>query len=223
MRKTKGTTAAGGGMQDRGGRAGGRYWLDPRFMIGLALVAASIAGVWFVIGGLDTSVAVYAARSPLQVGDRVGKDDLVATAVRMDSAASVYVTPESLPADGLLVTRTVAAGELLPKTAVGSRAGASVTRIVVETAETLSGSLRPGAVADVWAAPQTERGRFGPPVVLVGSASVVRVVESSGLMTGGSGQSVEILVPKEKVAAVLEAVANQDAIALVPVNVPLEG
>jgi hypothetical protein len=60
-------------------------------------------------------------------------------------------------------------------------------------------------------------------VVLVSSASVVRVIEKSGLMTGDSGQSVEILVPREKVASVLESVANEDAIALVPVNVPLEG
>lgn len=219
---TTGTGTAGTGAKDRGGRSPGR-WLDARFVIGLVLVAASIAGVWFVVGGLDTSVAVYAARGPLQIGDRVGEDDLVATPVRMASAGTVYVTPGSLPPDGLLVTRTVAAGELLPKAAVGSRAGASVTRIVVETAETLSGALGPGAVADVWAAPQTERGRFGPPAVLVGSASVVRVVEATGLMAGGKGQSVEILVPKDKVAAVLEAVANQDAIALVPVNVPLEG
>ncbi|RNE56801.1 hypothetical protein [Cryobacterium tepidiphilum] len=223
MRQKKGSTT---GSTTRGAGAtpaAGRYWVDPRFVIGLVLVAASIAGVWFVVGGMDTSVAVYAARAPLQVGDRVGRADLVATPVRMESAASVYVTPATLPPGGLLVTRTVAAGELLPRASVGTSAGASVTRLVVDTTETLSGSLTPGAVADVWSARQVDHGRFGPPVVLVTSASVVRVIERTGLMTGGSGQSVEILVPKDKVAAVLESVANEDAIALVPVNAPLEG
>lgn len=212
-----------GASAPRTRRLTGRRGLDPRFLLGLALVSASIAGVWFVVAGVDTSVAVYAAQAPLQVGDRVVASDLVVTPVRLESAGKLYVTPESLPADGLLVTRTVAAGELLPKTAVGTSAGASVTRLVVDTTETLSGSLTPGALADVWAAKQVERGRFGPPVVLVSSASVVRVIEKTGLMTGGSGQSVEILVPREKVASVLESVANEDAIALVPVNVPLEG
>ena len=207
----------------RDGRRSRRFGFDPRFLIGLALVAASIGGVWFVVGGIDTSVAVYAARGPLQVGDLVAAGDLVVTPVRMASAGNLYVTPESLPPDGLLVTRTVAAGELLPKAAVGTSAGTAVTRLVVDTAQTLSDSLTPGAVADVWAARQVERGRFDPPVVLVESASVVRVIERTGLMAGGSGQSVEILVPREKVASVLESVANEDAIALIPVNVPLEG
>jgi hypothetical protein len=222
---TPGTTRtdASGPGAPRAGRRPRRYGVDPRFLIGLALVAASIAGVWFVVGGVDSSVAVYAARAPLQVGDRIGAADLVVTPVRMQSAGTLYVTPESLPPDGLLVTRTVSSGELLPKAAVGTSAGASVTRLVVDTTETLSDSLTPGAVADVWAAKQAERGRFGPPAVLVESASVVRIIEKTGLMAGGSGQSVEILVPREKVAAVLESVANEDAIALVPVNVPLAG
>lgn len=220
---TPGTNGTSPGRAPRTRRPAGRGGFDPRFLIGLALVTASIAGVWFVVAGIDTSVGVYAARAPLQVGDRVVAADLIVTPVRMASAGNLYVTPGSLPPDGLVVTRTVAAGELLPKAAVGASAGASVTRLVVDTTETLSGSLTPGAVADVWAAKQAERGRFGPPVVLVSSASVVRVIEKTGLMTGGSGQSVEILVPREKVAAVLESVANEDAIALVPVNVPLEG
>jgi len=232
MRTEKGTTSgtgagtgptSGAGASRPAARERRRPGIDPRFLIGLALVAASVAGVWFVVGAMDTSVAVYAARAPLQVGDRVAASNLVVTSVRMESAGNVYVTPETLPPEGLLITRTVAAGELLPKAAVGTSAGASVTRLVVDTTEGLSGSLTPGAVADVWSARQTERGRFGPPVVLVESASVVRVIERTGLMTGGSGQAVEILVPKGKVAAVLESVANKDAIALVPVNAPLEG
>lgn len=199
----------------------GRSWFDPRFGIGLVLVVASVAGVWFVVAGADTSVSVYAARAPLQVGDRVGAADLVATPVRLASAPDVYVTPGSLPEEGLLVTRAVASGELLPRAAVGTSDGATVTSLVVDTAETLSASLTPGALADVWAAREGDHGTFGPPAVLVESASVVRVIPKTGLMAGGSGQSVEIRVPKAAVAAVLESVANRDAIALVPVNTPL--
>ena len=81
-------------------------------------------------------------------------------------------------------------------------------------------SIEPGTVVDVWSAAQTDHGVFGPPTVLVGSATVVRTIESSGLIAG-NGSGVEILIPREKVARALEAVANGDAISLVPVSLPV--
>jgi len=49
----------------------------------------------------------------------------------------------------------------------------------------------------------------------------VRLVDPTGFMAADGGMSVELLVPKTKVAAVLEAVANGDSIAVVPVNTAL--
>jgi hypothetical protein len=198
-----------------------RFWFDPRFAIGIALVVASVAGVWVIVSSTDRTVAVYAAKRALAVGDRIDGSDLVATRVRLESATELYVTPDRLPDDGLVVTRTVAAGELLPASAVGTSAGASVTSVVVETRGELAGAVGAGAVVDVWAAREGERGQFGPPSVLVGEASVVRLIEPTGLIADGSGRSVEILVPKGKVAVVLESIANHDALALVPVSTAL--
>jgi hypothetical protein len=198
-----------------------RFWFDPRFVIGLVLVVASVVGVWAIVAATDRSVTVYAARGALSVGDRIDAGDLTVARVRLDSAGQMYITPERMPADGLVVTRTVAAGELVPVSAVGTRAGASVTSVVVAVRSKLAGSLGSGSVVDVWGARETAQGQFGPPSVIVASASVVRVIESTGLIADGTGQSVEILVPKGKVATVLESIANQDSIALVPVNAPL--
>jgi hypothetical protein len=198
-----------------------RFWFDPRFAIGLVLVVASVVGVWAIVAATDRSVTVYAARGALSVGDRIDAADLTVARVRLDSAGQMYVTPKRMPVDGLVVTRTVAAGELVPVSAVGTQAGASVTSVVVAVQSKLAGSLGPGSVVDVWGARETAQGQFGPPSVIVGSASVVRVIESTGLIADGKGQSVEILVPKGKVATVLESIANQDSIALVPVNAPL--
>jgi hypothetical protein len=198
-----------------------RFWFDPRFAIGLILVVASVVGAWALVAGADRSITVYAARGALAVGDRIHAADLSVARVRLDTAGQLYVTPKRMPAEGLVVTRTVAAGELVPVSAVGTRAGASVTSVVVAVRGKLPGSLGPGSVVDVWGARQSTQGQFGPPSVIVGSASVVRVIESTGLIADGSGQSVEILVPKGKVATVLESIANQDSIALVPVNAAL--
>ena len=161
------------------------------------------------------------ARAPLAVGDRVDASDFVLTPVRFDTADDLYLTPDSFPADGVLITRSIAAGELIPAAAVGTRAGVSLSSIVIEIDGTLATSIGPGAVVDVWSARQNGNGEFGPPSVLVGEASVVRLVEATGLIAGGTGQAIEVLVPKEKVAAVLESVANSDTLALVPVNLSI--
>jgi len=195
-----------------------RFWFDPRFAIGLALVVASIVGVAFVVTSADHTTAVYAARAPLAVGDRIDSSDLVATRVRLGGAADLYLSPARLPHGGLVVTRTIVAGELVPVSAVGTRAGASVTSIVVDLQGRLPASIEPGSVVDLWAARRIEQSQFGPPTVLVARASVVRVVEPTGLIAADGAESVEVLVPKEKIAAVLESIADGDSLAIVPVN-----
>lgn len=209
----------GGRMKsDAGKTTRTRFWFDPRFAIGLALVVASVGGVYAIVASTDQTTAVYAARAALAVGDRIDASDLVATRVRLGASGEFYVTPDRLPHDGLVVTRTVAAGELVPASAVGTKAGTLVTSIVVDLQGKLAAAIEPGSVVDVWSARQTEHGAFGPPAVLVGQASIVRIVEPSGFIAADGGQSVEILVPKGTVAAVLESIANGDAIAVVPVN-----
>lgn len=213
-----GERAGGPQPPPRPARSRRRFWFDPRFALGLVLVAGSVAGVGVVVAGADRSIAVYAATSPLSVGDRIDAGDLAATRVRFADAGNLYLTPGQLPKEGLLVTRAIARGELVARSAVGTRSGASVTSVVVDVHGTLAGAIAPGAVVDVWAARQGDRGEYGPPAVLVGGASVVRLVESQSLIADGRAQSVEVLVPKTKVAAVLESIANDDSIALVPVN-----
>jgi hypothetical protein len=57
--------------------------------------------------------------------------------------------------------------------------------------------------------------------VLVSSATVVRVLEPDGLVAGRDGGSVEVLIERAKIARVLEAISNEDAISLVPVSLPV--
>lgn len=200
-----------------------RFWVDPRFALGLVLVVASIVGVSVVVAGSDQSIAVYAARGPLAVGDRLDRADLVETRVRLGVAGELYLTPATIPADGLIVTRTITPGELIPAAAVGTRLGERVTSLVLDLRGQLATSLAAGSMVDVWSAGLVDGGGYGPPAVLVGQASIVRILEPTGLIQSGGGRSVEVLVPKDKVAAVLEAIANEDAISLVAVNTPIGG
>jgi len=200
-----------------------RFWIDPRFVLGLVLVIVSVLGVTAVVTSSDRTVAVYAARAPLAVGDRLDPEDLIETRVRLGAATDLYLTPGRLPADGLIVTRAITGGELVPAAAVGTHFGDTLTNLVVDLSGRLSSVLEAGSVVDVWSAGEVGSGVYGPPTVLVGGAAIVRILEPSGLIQSDGGRSVEVSVPKDKVAAVLEAVANDDAISLVAVNSPIGG
>jgi hypothetical protein len=208
-------------MRD-GARAGARrrFWFDPRFAIGLLLIVASVAGVVGIVGAADSSVLVYAAREPLAPGDRVDADDLIGTSVRLAGAERLYLVPDDLPDDGLVVTKAVAEGELVPASAVGSTEGERQTSIVVGVSGELAESVVAGSTVDVWSARESTGGVFEAPVVIVSGATVVRLVDQRGLVVDNDSTSIEVLVPRTDVARVLEAIANDDAIAVVPASLP---
>ena len=199
-----------------------RFWFDPRFAIGLALIVVSVAGTAFIVAASDRSTPVLAARDVLTAGQVVTSDDLIAARVGMEQADALYLTPDDVPSEGLVVTRTVAAGELVPASAVGSVAGLDSTTVVIPARGRLAGSVDAGSVVDVWAATEQEGGGFGAPVVIAPDATVVRVLKPDGIVVDESSASVEVLVPAETVARLLEAIANDDALSLVPATIPVE-
>ncbi len=201
-------------------RAPRRFTFDPRLPIGIGLVVISVVGVFGIVQAADTSTSVYSTSAALSPGDRVYVRDLEVATVRLGDVGDHYLGQGDVPPEGLLVTRAVAEGELLPASAVGSAASLRVASIVVAVSGQLSKSIAPGTVVDVWSASQTEDRRFGPPAVLVGSATVVRVLEDDGLIADKNG-GVEILVPRDRIARVLEATADGDVISLVPVSIPV--
>ena len=213
-----------GGTRDivRKTRSAKKFWFDPRLAIGVGLVVASVVGVVAVVAASDRSALVYAASTTLTPGDRVYSKDLDLATVRLGATNSHYLAQGDVPSEGLLVTRSVSAGELVPASAVGAAASIRVASIVVSVSRELSRSIGPGSVVDVWSAALTDDRKFGPPSVLVGSATVVRVLESKGLINDSRGRTVELLVPRSKIARVLEAVADGDAMSLIPVSIPVQ-
>jgi hypothetical protein len=239
------STSAGGSVGRRR-----RIWFDPRFAVGLILVVVSVLGVVGLVGAANASVDVLAARTSLSPGERVHASDLVPTSIRVGRTASLYLRQSDVPVTGVIITRSVSAGELIPHSAVGSQAGANLTSLVVATPSALPASVVPGSRVDLWAAVQASEqadgddgtdadgtadagtgdsgdaptdggaGSFAPPSVLVSSAIVVRIIDQKQLVAS-SGSSVELLVPKADVAAVLDAVANGAILSVVPVDLPL--
>jgi hypothetical protein len=187
------------------------------------LVVASIVGVVTIVATADDSIEVYAAASPLTPGDRVMSSDLVVRSVRLNESGEYYIARGELPTEGFIATRPIGAGELIPASSLGSHDGLSLTAVVVSPQGGLAESVSSGASVDVWASAETEEGGYDAPRVIISGAVVVRLIDDDSLVSSARGNAIELLVPRSRVARLLEAMANGDVLSVIPANLPAKG
>ncbi len=94
-------------------------WRDPRLVVGLALIAVAVTGVAVALSAADRTEPVYATRGELVPGAVIGPDDLEIQHVRVGAG---YVRAPQGDPTGLVVTRSIGAGELIPAGALVPRA-----------------------------------------------------------------------------------------------------
>ena len=115
--------------KDSAGRRRAR-WADLRFVLGVILIAGSIAGVWAVVGLSRQTTPVYVAARTIVPGERVSADDLAVVDVTLGRVAGTYLSTGAVLSDRV-ADRTIAAGELVPRDA---RLAKRMTSIEVEGA-----------------------------------------------------------------------------------------
>lgn len=195
-----------------------RTWMDPRLVVGVALVLASLAGVWLVVEQSARSEQAWSATRTLLPGDTIAAGDVAPVDVRLPQSSSLYLPAGTDPV-GMVVASTVGEGEVLPTRAVGDAAAAERAAVVIDVGEGLPTAVRAGAHVDVWTAAPTAEG-FAAPAVLVDDAIVVGVVEDEGIIAA-AGVRLELLVPRDETAALLEALSNEHAVSVVPLAQPV--
>jgi hypothetical protein len=206
-----------------------RPFADPRLLIGLLLVVASVAATVGIVLATDRRTEVYVAAGPLEPGQRIAASDLVRRGVALDGADSLYLGVGDVPRGGLVVTRAVAQGELVPAASVGRSSDVDATSLVLRLATRVSAAVKPGASIDVWSAPpaaatnaSTDAAAAAPPSVLVSGATVARVLDDDQSLTvDHQGSAVEVQLPRSRVARVLAAIAAGDELAVVPAGLGL--
>jgi hypothetical protein len=190
------------------------FWSDARFLLGIVLIAASVAGVWFVVTMARQTTPVFAAAHTIVPGQALSADDLRVVDVSLGQLGESYLAPDALE-DGLVATRTISSGELVPHSAVGAQDAAATTTVVLRSAVDVPASVVAGTAVEVWAAPLRERGVYDPPRILVADATVVSVTRDDS-MIGGGAASLELVIPRADVAAALAAMSDQSALSVVP-------
>jgi hypothetical protein len=192
------------------------FWGDARFFLGILLVIASVAGVWFVVSASRQTAPAFAAIRTIVPGEAISGDDVRLVDVALGQVGDAYLQPQAL-ADGLVATRTIESGELVPQSSVGDAAAVRTTSVVLRSAVDVPGSVRAGSVVEVWAAPLIERGAYDVPRILVADATVVSVTRDDSMIGGGSA-ALEVVIPRADVAATLAAMADQSALSVVPTS-----
>jgi hypothetical protein len=190
------------------------FWGDARFFLGILLIIASVAGVWFVVTASRQTAPVFAATRTIVPGEAIGSADVRAVEVALGQLGDLYLSESELGA-GLVATRTIPVGELVPADAVGDAAEARTTSVVVRSAVDVPASVEAGTVVEVWAAPLDEHGDYDVPRILVPDATVVSVTRDDSMLGGGAA-ALELVIPRADVAATLAAMADESALSVVP-------
>ena len=197
-------------------------WRDSRLVVGVVLVLLSMAIGAKVIAAADDTVPMYAAAAALVPGQPVTQKDVRRVDVQLDANEGRYVAADHDIAPDTFALRDVRPGELLPRSALGTKADINLKPVSVPVDGGAAAQLAAGSIVDVWVnAKDRSSGadKYGNPVKTLEGATVVRTPDTSG---GGLGAAsgttaVQIMVPEASVQALIAAIDQGARITLVPV------
>ncbi|WP_415857190.1 SAF domain-containing protein [Sinomonas sp. G460-2] len=189
-------------------------WKDPRLLVGVLLVLASIAGVGALVRAADTSIVAYAAKDEIAVGAAVGPDQLVAVEVRLGGAEGRYLTRGSVP-DGKIAVQRVAKGDLVPASSLGAPSSLGRKPLPIAITEALPSEAVAGTHVDVWVAAPDGRNGFAEPRRIVTAAEIAHVATAQSALGGTRETVVQVLVEDAHLPQLLGAQANKSRVSLV--------
>lgn len=181
-------------------RAPRRSWKDPRLLVGVVIVAVCVLSGARILAGADDTVPVWSVRVDRAAGEDLGRGDLQRVDLRFatpDLAQRYVSADDELPADAVL-TREVAAGELLPRAALGSGPPEYLAELPVALpADAVPASLRSGELVDVWVTPAEDSGAPPRAVRILRQVRVVAVPRTGGAFGPSATRQVVVGVTEE--------------------------
>lgn len=187
-------------------------WRDRRLVLGVVLILLAVLLGARLLSTRSGTTAVLVAARPLAAGQSISPGDLRAASVHLGRATSSYWPATDLAGlTGHPLTTAVAAGDLLPRSAVGASAHPAPTRVVSLPVDPVRlPTLTAGDLVDVFATTKPTSTAPGTTV------AVLRGVRYLGGGDGGSGSAVSLRleVPVDRTAAVIRAseVASLDVV-----------
>jgi SAF domain len=194
-------------------------WLDLRLVLGVLLVLGSVLLGARVVGAADATVPVWSVTGDLAAGTVLSAEDLTAVDVRLDAAASGYLSTTVDP-QGRTLARAVGAGELLPGAALEETTDLVQVALPAQAGWVPPG-LHRGQLVDVYAVADPAAGAAGVADgsvgLVVGGAPVQSVSgRSEGVLsTPTTTVQVVVSVPSDAAPDLLASVGGRPLVVVV--------
>lgn len=190
-------------------------WKDPRLLVGIVLVVISVLLGALFASKVSETTTVMVAREPIVAGDTLDESSFTTAEVRLGEQQAGYLTPGDEVPTGAVALRSVDAGELVPSAVVGQSAAAPMRPVMIPVSSAVAESVTPGRSVELWRTRTGREAEQSEAELLVEGALVRRIDDGSTL--GMRSMAVEVLVPKDSVAAVLEALGDGDTVDVIGV------
>lgn len=190
-------------------------WKDPRLLIGILLVLASVAGVVALVGNAGKTVPRYAARDALTVGQQVTAESFMIVQVQLGDVDSKYLSPKEALDENSVAIRMVPKGELVSRSSIGAVDALNRKPAPVTVEEPLPKEVVVGAHVDVWVSLPDDKNGFRPPVLMLPSAEVAALNMASSSLGSGRNTQLMVLVTDAQMPEFLGAVANKAKVSVV--------
>src|SRR3954447_14106205 len=178
-------------------------WRNPRLLLGLLLVAASVVAGARLMAAADDTVAVWTVARDLPAGATLTDGDLERRQLRFpdEATADGYLAATDDPPAAATLNRPVSKGELLPRAAIAQKAGADLVEVPISVAvDDLPATVRQGSVVDIWVAPKVAAvgGQRSTAVPVLRDVVVVAVPRGSNSLAPESTRQVIVGVPADR-------------------------
>lgn len=190
-------------------------WKDPRLLIGILLVLASVAGVVALVGNADSRVPMYSARDALVVGQKITAESFTVVQVQLGDVDGKYLDPTDELDVNAVAVRMVPKGELVSRTSIGRIDALDRKPAPITITEPLPKEVVVGAYVDVWVALPDDRNGFVEPVLMLPGAEVASLSAASGTLGASKNMALMVLVTDAQMPKFLGAVANKAKVSVV--------
>lgn len=190
-------------------------WKDPRLLIGILLVLASVAGVVALVGNAAKTVPMYVARDALVVGQKINADSFTIVHVQLGDVSGKYLDPGEELGRNAVAVRMVPQGEIVPRTSIGHTDALDRKPVSVTIDEPLPKEVTVGSHVDVWVALPDERNGFESPILMLPGAEVAALNAAASSLGSSKNMQLMVLVTDDQMPKFLGAVANKAKVSVV--------
>lgn len=191
-------------------------WKDPRLLLGILLVLASVAGVSALLASQDRTTQVLAASRDLPVGTALKAADFDVVQVSLGGLEGTYVSARDPFPQDAVAGNLLRSGELLVKADLTEADKLDRKPLGLDVQAPLPSGIRAGDRVDVWASLPNGQNGYSEPRRLLEAAEISELSVSDSVIGGADSTRLLVLVEDQDLPALLGALSNQAKIAVVP-------